>query len=165
MTNNKRKIVWEKWMDPYGENIENEEWPGAFGTFESDAVLEKIKQMEENGSSEEDWNELEYDMMEGKADIPQPIPSKPMKLLATPMGVVPLTEYSTPSRVFNFWVAHSNFRITKEIQDLLDNTDGVEILDVFTPYRWRIAIGKAFNSQEVKENIMRNLDVTIEHNE
>jgi len=156
-----RKIIWEKWADPYGEDIEDIEWPGAIGTFESDEILKKIEKLENGTATEEDWEELDYDMMEGKVPIPHKMPKRPMKLLATPLGVVPLTEWSTPSKVFNFWVMHSNFRMTEEIQDILDQTDGVETLDIFTPYRWRIAIGKAFNSQEVKEQIMKNLNVNI----
>lgn len=158
-----RQIAWEKWVDPYGENLDDVEWPGAFGTFETDDMIEKMERMEageidEDDEDEEEWNEDEYDQLDGKP-LPrvQRRPRKPMKILATPVGLVPMTEWTTPSKIFNFWVAHANFRMTQKVQDILDTTDGVETLDIYTPYRWRVGIGKAFNSQVVKQRIMQNL--------
>lgn len=164
-----RQIAWEKWADPYGGDLDKDTWPGAFGTFESDEMIEKL-QKEEAGyfddeyeedyddDDEEEWNEDKYEHPNG-----QPKPSithkkmRPVKILATPVGLVPMTEWTSPSRIFDFWTMHSNFRMTTEIQDILDNTDGVESLDVFSPYRWRISIGKAFNRSLVKERVMKNL--------
>lgn len=153
---NIRRIGWEKWIDPYGENAEEAEWPGAFGTFESDELLDKIN----NPPEENEWSEDEFEDTHQQQLPILPVKKKP-KALATPMGFIPLAEWSTPSKVFNFWVAHTNFRMTDEIQDLLDSAPGVETLDIFTPYRWRISIGKAFNGREVKDNIQKLLDAEI----
>ena len=153
----KRTIKWEKWADPYGENIGDVEWPGAIGDFNTDEQIEKMY----DDSDEDEWSEDDYgpgSMQDyQKLQLIHATKNRPLKMLATPMGVVPLTEYSTPSRIFNFWVAHSTFRMTEAIKDIIDNTDGVEILDIFTPYRWRIAVGKAFDEQETKMSIMYNL--------
>lgn len=162
-----RQIGWEKWADPYGEDLDKNEWPGAFGTFETDKLIEKANQQEEEEAGyfddeyeDEEWNEDHYN------EMGQPKPSisnkqlRPVKILATPVGLVPMTEWTAPSRIFNFWTIHSNFRITPDIQGTLDTTDGVESLDIFTPYRWRIAIGKAFNENAVKERVMKNLQAT-----
>jgi len=150
-----RQIIWQKWIDPYGDDINETEWPGAFGDFDTDSLPKDeegriIKKP--NIEDDEDWKETQPT----KVQIAPP--TKPFKLFATPMGFVPMTEWTTPSKVFNFWIAHTNFRITREIQEILDTTDGVECLDVFTPYRWRIAIGHAFNTGMVKEQVMRNLN-------
>lgn len=153
-----RQIGWEKWVDPYGDSLEEEAWPGAFGTFETDEIIERMERIE-NGESPSEWNEDSYKLLEGKQQVVKK-QLKPMKILATPFGIMPLTEWTVPSKIFNFWVAHTNFRMTQEIQDIIDTTDGVETLDIFTPYRWRIGIGKAFQSRIVKERIMQNLNAT-----
>ena len=75
----------------------------------------------------------------------------------TPMGIIPITEYSTPSKVFNFWMAHTNFDITPKINSLIEKSEGVETLDVFTRYRLRIGIGKAFDTGKV----MRQINASI----
>jgi hypothetical protein len=154
-----RQIAWEKWVDPYGENMEADEWPGAFGNFETDKEIERIQRIERGEEDEDEWNE---DYFEPKYSGGLPVHKKPapMKILTTPMGIIPITEWSAPSRVFNFWIGHSNFRMTEEIQDIIDNTDGVESLDIFTPYRFRIAVGKAFNSILVKKDVMKRLNAS-----
>ena len=152
-----RQIGWEKWVDPYGENLDEVEWPGAFGTFESDEMDEKIERIESGEVPDDEWNEDEYDLLEINPNSQRhKRPIKPMKILATPLGLIPMTEWTTPSKIFNFWVAHCNFRMTKRLQEILDTTDGVETLDIYTSYRWRIGVGKAFNSQMVKETILKN---------
>jgi hypothetical protein len=155
-----RQIGWEKWADPYGENLDDVEWPGAFGSFETDAAMEKMERLEEGDLDDDDddeWSEDEYDMMDNKIPMVRRPPKKPMKILATPLGIIPMTEWTTPSKIFNFWVAHTNFRMTQEIQEIIDSTDGVETLDIYTPYRWKVGVGKAFSSQLVKQRIMKNL--------
>jgi hypothetical protein len=61
------------------------------------------------------------------------------------------------SEIFNFWTGHSNFPITKKISDIIENTDGVETLNIFTKYRFRIAIGKSFKDSIVMTNINNNV--------
>lgn len=151
--NSKRGIGWELWVDPFGENIHKVEWPGAHGTFETDEIID------DDDDDDEEWNEDEYKNLDGnKKTKTLHKKSGPIPVLSTPFGLFPLTEYSRPSSIFDFWVGHSNFRITHQIQKTIEETDGVEVLDVFTPYRWRIGVGKVFNSRIVKENIMKNLN-------
>ena len=69
------------------------------------------------------------------------------------MGLVPLTEYTIPSKIFNFWVAHTNFSITDAVAQIVDEAEGVETLDIFTRYRMRIGVGHVFDSQLVKSHI------------
>jgi len=71
--------------------------------------------------------------------------------MSTPMGLVPAPVPDIAS--FNFWVGHTNFIITNSIAKILDTTVGIEALDLFSPYRFRIAIGKAFNEESIKKNI------------
>jgi hypothetical protein len=79
---------------------------------------------------------------------------KHFKAIQTPAGIFPLNESSFPGRQFNLWIGHTNFKITHEIASIIDkNIDGVEIFKVTTPYRFMLAIGLAFDEQEVKNSI------------
>jgi hypothetical protein len=69
------------------------------------------------------------------------------------MGLIPYTENTASSKIFNFWVGHTNFNLSKKVVDIIEDADGVEVLDVFTRYRFRIAIGKVFDDARVMTNI------------
>lgn len=138
-----RKIIWEKWIDPFGNDSLDMEWPGAFDIVEDDDGLMSFedKYEEENEPS---------------------IKSGPkLAILNTPTGILPLTEHTIPSKIYNFWTMHTTFRITQSVVEALEKTDGIETLDVFTPYRCRISIGKAFDTKLVKELVQQNLGVTV----
>ena len=76
-----------------------------------------------------------------------------IRVMATPMGIIPITENTSSSKIFNFWMGHTNFSITHRVAEIIEETEGVETLDVFTRYRFRIAIGKAFTDSSVMKNI------------
>lgn len=146
-----RKIIFEKWVDPYGADNEDMAWPGAFGTMESD------NKNDDNDSNLFDDNEDFLEEDENVDLMKMMKQTKPMQHLITPMGLIPITEWSSPGSLFNLWTAHTNFRMTKNIKRIVNATEGIETLDVFTPYRWRFAIGKAFDSVEVKQTLLKNL--------
>ena len=155
-----RKIIWEKWRDPYGEDADEAEWPGAHGNFTTDKIIKSAtvgRYEDDDDDDDESFEPQDIDeaMMEHQRQQLQNMKKTPM--IATPMGLIPMTEHARAGRLFNFWTAHTNFPITKEIKDIIDDTDGVETLDIFTRYRWRISIGKAFSSPEVKNNLMKAL--------
>ena len=121
------KIVWEKWVDPYFQDTESEaQWS--------------------------DYQEPEEDDDEESEDIQ---PTEKMFVISSPMGIIPYNEYSAPSKIFNFWVGHANFDITENIAKIIEKSRGVEILDIFTRYRFRIAIGKGFQDRDVM-NVINN---------
>ena len=68
-------------------------------------------------------------------------------IMITPMGSIPIPEYRPDN--FNLWLGHSNFDITDDIVDLVENSEGIETLEVFTRYRMRVGIGKVFNAGDV----------------
>ena len=70
-----------------------------------------------------------------------------------PHGIIPLQESTLPSKLFNFWVGHTDFDITFDIAQKIAKVPGVESLDIFTRYRFRMAIGKAFDQNIVKNNV------------
>lgn len=116
-----KQIHWEKWVDPFV--LENEdEHDGKYPGF--------IQEAEEPE----------------KHKYKQPI-------IVGPWGIIPVTEMNRPSKTFNFWIGHTNFVIQHKIRDMIEEVSGVETLDVFSPYRMRIAIGKSFDEEEVKHLI------------
>ena len=128
-------VYWEKWVDAYESDIE--------GEFEEKTVEKDEMGLFFEGVSEEE---------------PQNI--KSIQTIFTPFGVLPLTEHSLASTYFKFWVGHTNFKITTAFHSLISKVEGVESLDIFTPYRFRIAVGKLFRDRDVMSNIK---DVMVSH--
>ena len=79
------------------------------------------------------------------------------------MGIIPITENTASNKIFNFWLGHTNFDITKDIALLIEETTGVETLDIFTRYRFRISVGKAFDDSSVMRNINKKVYREIHH--
>ena len=125
-------IIWEKWKDPFGDASEEDIPDDGLGDFFDDE------------SEEENMPMLSEKSIQ-----------KQVKVISTPMGIVPLNEHTSSGKIFNFWTGHTNFNITKGVSTILDNTDGVETLDIFTRYRFRIGIGKAFTDSVVMNNIQQ----------
>jgi hypothetical protein len=75
------------------------------------------------------------------------------KVLVTPMGLIPFSENTNASKIFKFWLAHTNFTITENIVNTIESIEGVETLDIYTRYRFRISVGKGFNDRDVMSDI------------
>ena len=130
----KHKIVWEKWLDPFGTDFDETKWmdyDNEEENYEDDELVEEILKSRS---------------------------TKPVKVISTPMGIIPYNEYTASGKIFNFWVGHTNFDITQAIVDILEKFEGVEILDIFTRYRFRIGIGKCFEDKEILSNINNNIE-------
>lgn len=143
MSKKQASVRFEVWRDPYGENMEDVEWPGFNKSAKADS--------EPDRPFKDSYEEAEHN---ASTEV---VPTKPIPFVATNMGIIPLTEYSRPSKVFNFWVGHTNFNISKNICKIIEETEGVEIFNVFTRYRFRIGIGKLWNSGDVMRNVKQNV--------
>jgi len=132
LRNKKPLIIWEKWQDPF--------LPDHFispENFDEDINDEDIEDyLEENPE----------DPIEQKRAFRT-------TMILTPMGMLPYTEKTACSSIFKFWVGHTNFSITSPIESIINESSGVEALDIFTRYRFRIAVGKAFKDSEVMNYI------------
>lgn len=128
MNKNDPLIVWEKWVDPFGQALEEAKWTDYENEIDT---LDDIEYIEED---------------EG-------VGLRPIKAIATPMGIIPYNELTAPCHLFNFWVGHTNFDITKSISSIIEETPGIEILDIFTRYRFRIGIGKCFADNETMKKV------------
>jgi len=130
-----RLIIWQKWFDPFGE----------------DDPENPATSLEEHQDSDDLLLDDETTDSYNESIISNP--GKPIKAIATPMGLIPYNENTASSKIFNFWVGHTNFSITRSIANVLEQIDGIETLDIFTRYRFRISIGKAFDASKVLKKI------------
>ena len=137
--------MWEKWRDPFGEKDDNDIDEEPYSNFYDDE--------EEDGANEE------FDT------ILNNFGKKQIKVIATPMGIIPVNENTASGKLFNFWIGHTNFDITRKISETIEQINGVECLDIFTRYRFRVAIGKAFYDSEVKKNIQDTIYEIVQDNE
>lgn len=132
---NNPRLGWVRWKNPFFlKNDDGDDIEGNTNIFD-------------NNEDDED-NEYEDN---------SPIKGGNMKVVVTPMGAIPLIEQSSPNKVFNLWVAHTNFNITQEVAKIVENTEGVETLDVFSRYRMRVGIGRMFNPKETMYKINNNI--------
>lgn len=141
MSESSYSIIWQKWYDPFGldDNFEFEkENSEEFSNFVEDA--EEIAEQEIN--QEKIKNYLNNHKFKGR-----------IKVISTPMGIIPLNDNTASNKIFNFWIGHTNFDITHHIGRVIEDTEGVETLDIFTRYRFRISVGKAFDDAIVMRKI------------
>jgi hypothetical protein len=138
--NHKHSLVWQKWVDPFGgDDLDtiNIPPPSDIGDFDDDM-----------GMSDLDESDIDH--------IDQPI-HKTAKVIMTPLGLIPYNENTASSKIFNFWTGHTNFNLSAPIVGIIQASDGVEALDVFTRYRFRIAIGQLFDPAMVMSTITSNV--------
>ncbi len=136
-------IIWQKWVDPFGRDDEE-------------------NKNEEFSNYTQDVNTLEDDDTDDqKEKVNEFIADKKIrygvKVIATPMGIIPVNDNTSSGKIFNFWMGHTNFDITKKVAETIEITEGVESLDIYTRYRFRISIGKAFEDSIVMRTINKNV--------
>lgn len=133
-------IVWQKWADPFLNGPMTHSSPEDF--IQEPEYIDDINEYEED-----DISQIEQD----------PTNKKEMKVVVTPLGIIPYDETNSIGYTFNFWIGHTNFDLSTKVSTIIENTRGVETLDVFTRYRFRIGIGQLFNSGDVMSNITHEI--------
>ena len=147
----KNKIVWEKWRDPFGyDDIEE-----ALSYLSDNNISSKFTSEKPFLDENQDYILEDEEPDEPKIDIK----TVNNKFVITPLGMMPLTENTAPSKIFNFWTGHTNFPISHKIMSIIENIPGVETLDVYTKYRLRVAVGKAFSDS----NVLRDINAAVEY--
>lgn len=136
MQEQERKIIWQKWFDPLGED---------------DLIRHQSDDLSD--FAEPDYYEENEEIPEEPQAEPIEFYKRPTKVIMTPMGIIPYNENTASNKIFNFWVGHTNFDVSPRVCSLIENESGVEALDIFTRYRFRIAIGKLFDAKTVMLNI------------
>jgi hypothetical protein len=130
---NKNVIIWSAYRDIYGNSDDKPEY----------VPESSVSKFDHYPRNEEEEDEIEAQMAHGDG----------FPVVVTPLGFIPLKPFNNPTKVFNFWIGETNFGITEEKAFIINEIPGVEILDIFTRYRFRIAVGNAFKFQEVRQAI------------
>ena len=126
-------VYWEKWIDAFEEEeeaIENQ-------TLDMEQLLTSNEEILEQESF---YNSISH-----------------IRSIITPFGILPLTEQTKASSHFKFWVGHSNFKLTEDFYKIIGQQPGIEALDILTPYRFRIAVGKMFIDRDVMAEVRNEM--------
>ena len=73
-----------------------------------------------------------------------------VRMVVSPQGMIPVGDEILLSSKYNLWVGYSNFDITNSVVKTIEDVQGVESLDIFSRYRFRIGIGKLFDEVQTK---------------
>lgn len=133
MKNLDPKIGWQKY-----ENVLEEQLTS---TFFSDILQTIIEQVDEEEESETVYEE----------EMPQQESS--YTILAKAGMNQKLFEDLGMITNFDCWIGHTNFDITPKIKKDLDSVSGIEVLKIFSRYRFFIGVGKMFDFKNVRNNI------------
>lgn len=138
--NSNKKIAWEKFTPNYETTnfIPEEERQPAISDIEN----------EEN----EIQNDASFMNFLNLQDIME---SNKVK---TPFGLYSIDDDFSPYNMFECWIGHTNFKITKEDYNILNNDiDGIGCLKVLSSYRFFIGIEKMFTFPAVRIQIQKYL--------
>ena len=124
-------VYWEKWIDAFEQ--------------EDMDLEEDIHQMQELLANEEGIEEDDLELVDHSVSH--------IRSIVTPFGVLPLTAQTRASHYFKLWVGHSNFKLTEDFYRVIGQQPGIEALDILTPYRFRIAVGKMFTDRDVMKEV------------
>ena len=132
--NKAQKIGWQKYEDVLEARINS---PLVDTLFSS--IVDKLPEKEE----EED-TEILYD------------PTEKEEPILLNMGGDESNEI-TLAASFDCWLGHTNFNLTEEIKEVLNNVDGIEVLKICSRYRFFVGIGKMFEFSDVRESIEKDI--------
>ena len=129
-------VYWEKWIDAF-EQEDNE----------LEEEMQEMQEMHELLTNENLIDDADEDLDLIKHSVSH------IRSIVTPFGVLPLTEQTRASNYFKLWVGHSNFKLTEDFYKIIGQQPGIEALDILTPYRFRIAVGKMFVDRDVMKDV------------
>jgi hypothetical protein len=150
----KKKIAWEAWIDPFCSNLNK---------FHHNARDEEsLEENDDNGDylKTEESNIFRPLMMGSPmtdADSVDRLNGSGKKFLTSSIGIIPMMDHHYIANNFSLWVGHTNFDITKSVADIIEKVEGVETLEIYSRYRFRVSIGKMFDFQEVRLAIENEL--------
>jgi hypothetical protein len=103
---------------------------------------------------EKDVKFLDNDERESESDVSTESPL----LILTPLGMIPCKPFS------NIWIGETNFNIGEMGASIINDIQGVDMFDVFSRYKFRIAVGGCFKFEDVKKSIEIALGVLTKFN-
>ena len=78
--------------------------------------------------------------------------------MPTKMGLVPTSFYELDFNNISFWIGYTNFTVTELVAQTIEQTDGIESLEVYGKYRFRIGIAPLFNDNDTLKSIQNRLN-------
>ena len=121
----------------------------AWEKWDADLIEQEIA---EQLQIDEDDEELASEAMAMMKKIP--------KLISTPVGIFQLHDKANPIKQLDCWTGHTNFDITKSVQQKIECVKGVELLMVLSRYRFFVGVGRLFDFKSVR----RKLEKSVCHN-
>ena len=134
---NKHKIAWQKYED-YLEKQMSSPMIDIISHIISEQTRKKTDENQE-------YSEVEYEEAY-EEEMPAVVPISPQ-----------LMEEISILSSYECWIGHTNFDITKDIKNKLDEIEGVEMLRILSRYRFFIGLGKLFDFKNVRKNIEINI--------
>lgn len=142
--NQSKKIAWEKFTPSYESK--------KFDTHEVDEEDDHEEDLEEDSE--------EIPEMLGFVNLDQIMSRRKIK---TPFGYYEIDDDFSPYNMFDCWIGHTNFKITKKDFNILNKEiEGIGCLKVLSPYRFFIGIEKMFSFPAVRIQIQKDLCNNLE---
>lgn len=139
MNKKTRKIGWQKYESLLEEQMSS---PVVHDLIKN--AMKNVMQSSHQFDSDDEDEELESLEEDHDSSIVMPINSKILDDIAI------ITN-------FDCWIGHTNFDITNKTKQILDQVEGVEVLKIFSRYRFFIGIGKMFDFKDVRSTIEKEL--------
>ncbi len=140
------KIGWQK----YEDYIDKQLSCPMLQNIIHNMISSELEDDEEEEDSEDSDDDSYLDSNE-KSHIPSDTISKLMPL--TPQIIEDISMLAN----FDCWIGHTNFDITPKVKDKLNKIPGIEILKIFSRYRFFVGIGQMFDFQNVRYDIEKEL--------
>lgn len=142
-------ILWKKWRDPLDTAFRRQ-----MDYLHGDDDDFRRSRAEFLGEKFEEGEDEEYDDDEDDFGYRPPPRRRDIgPSIVGPMGIIPLHEHSLPCRLYDFWMGHTNFRLSRRHVSQIKSVNGVESLDVFTRHRFRMAVGLSFDNEQVRQSV------------
>ena len=139
-----RKIIWQKWVNPLTG-------AGADEDISFDGLDDDQDGYRDSYDKHEDFlSQIRRPKMY-RDNL------KMGHIVAGPLGYLPIDEHGDPAVVYDFWMMHTNFDITPQVQHTASRVPGVESWNLHSRYRARVGFGKAFNRSDVMAAIQKAL--------
>lgn len=107
--------------------------------------VDVIEEEEQDQEQVVEFDEEEFELMQN------------LQIIRTPLGSYQPHEPMNPSSMFDCWIIHTNFDVTEEIAEIIEDIDGIETFKIMSRYRMFIGIGKLFDFPTVRQEIQRRL--------
>jgi hypothetical protein len=141
-----KKVGWQKYEDYIEKQLSC--------PILQNIIQNMIPESDEDILGEEDDDDDEdesYEDQDNKKDMMSAALHKMLPL--TPQVIDDISMLAN----FDCWIGHTNFDITPAIKNKLNKMPGIEILKIFSRYRFFVGIGQMFDFQSIRFDIEQEL--------